>query len=227
MNYLVSLVALASAFKRGVGGGCFWINSHKESGSRLLSRSTAEGPSHQKLMSYLDHAVSSALCSENTAGLEWGVVGGRVHPPSPSPRICVCFKCFLWLLSAEGDQQLRKNKAVLSWVCSCSRIVRWKCLTLLSSSFFFLPFLSPCGEKKKPPFDSQCNATVRLLRLRNSLIGSARQSLPFASSNCIVFIFSARTNLFRHPFSAHRPSRCCQTQECSQVSPAACFPALV
>lgn len=97
MNYLVSLVALASAFKRGVGGGCFWINSHKESGSRLLSRSTAEGPSHQKLMSYLDHAVSSALCSENTAGLEGGVVGGRVHPPPP--LTLATHMCVLYMLS--------------------------------------------------------------------------------------------------------------------------------
>lgn len=56
MNNLESLVALLGTCR----GGCCWINSHKESGSHLLSRSTAKGPSHQKLMSYLDHAVSSA-----------------------------------------------------------------------------------------------------------------------------------------------------------------------
>lgn len=66
-------------------GLCSWINSHKESGSRLLSRSTAKGPSHQKLMSYLDHAVSSAPDCKNTAGR------GRTEPQ----WWCVCFVCLL------------------------------------------------------------------------------------------------------------------------------------
>lgn len=65
----------------------------------MLSRSTAKGPSHQKLMSYLDHAVSSALYCENTAGLE------RKEPP----RVCVLCVSYR---STEGDWQLRENKAV-------------------------------------------------------------------------------------------------------------------
>lgn len=108
MNYLVSLVALFGMCGRA-RGGCCWINSHKESGSRLLSRSTAKGPSHQKLMSYLDHAVSSALDWESAAG------PGSKEPPPPPPdacvRLCLYASCVSYR-SAERDWQLKKNKAV-------------------------------------------------------------------------------------------------------------------
>lgn len=150
MNNLESLVALLGTCR----GGCCWINSHKESGSRLLSRSTAKGPSHQKLMSYLDHAVSPALYWENTAGL------GRKEPQQ---RQCVCVLCDLCVSyrSTEGDWQLRENKAVKMVIMH---------VQLLSHCFGAnawhgsQPLFLASNVKTKPGFDSQCNTAAGPLR---------------------------------------------------------------
>lgn len=92
-------------------GLCFWINSHKESGSRLLSRSTAKGPSHQKLMSYLDHTVSSARDCKNTAGLERTEALWVCMCVCKCVCACVCVLCVFYR-SLRGDWQLRNYKAV-------------------------------------------------------------------------------------------------------------------
>ena len=86
MNNLESLVALIGT----CGGVVAESIAIRSLAPRLLSRSTAKGPSHQKLMSYLDHAVSSALFCENTAGPE------RKEPPRVCA--CVCFMCLMCLL---------------------------------------------------------------------------------------------------------------------------------
>lgn len=129
MNNLESRVALLGTCR----GGCSWINSHKESGSRLLSRSTAKGPSHQKLMSYLDHAVSSALYCENTAGL------GEESPRECAYACVLCALCVSYR-STEGIWQLEGKKKQQKWpscMCSCSLIDHRKSSTCVTSLFFW------------------------------------------------------------------------------------------
>lgn len=130
-------------------GLCYWINSHKESGSRLLSRSTAKGPSHQKLMSYLDHAVSSARDCKNTAGPE--------RTEALWVCMCVCVLCVFYR-SLLGDWQLRNYKVVKMVIVRMQLF--WYCLLRMLDTGRSLFLRSKMSKQKPLFFDSSTSDPV-------------------------------------------------------------------
>lgn len=157
MNYLVSLVALI-----GMGRGgerCCWINSHKESGSCLLSRSTAEGPSHQKLMSYLDHAVSSALYWENTAEL------GRKGLLHMCVSVCVYLLYAVCVSYLQREIDSWENKAVVIMNVQLFEHCSLQMLCTGCNPYFLSSIV-------KTKLLLMCKATVRLFRHCNGFCSS-------------------------------------------------------